>query len=91
MMESFQIELQNIEELDGVLYQDVKDFLTSKENFESVLFTTQLFFKGDDELLDFINKLIEFGYEERAFDYLENIPNKLTFDFSKLKYENKYK
>ena len=34
MMESFQIELQNIDELDGVLYQDVKDFLTSKENFE---------------------------------------------------------
>jgi len=91
MMERFQIELQNIDELDGVLYKDVQEFLTSKEVFESVLFTTQLFFKSDDEFLDFINKLIEFGYEDRAFDYVENIPNKLTFDFSKLKYENNYK
>jgi hypothetical protein len=90
-MEKFQIELQNIEELEGVLYKDIKEFLNSKEVFESVLFTTQLFFQSNEELLDFINKLIEFGYEERAFDYLENIPNKLTFDFSKLKYENKYK
>ena len=92
MLEMEEIVVNNIEEIDGVLYRDIKDVITSKELLENILFTTKLMFASNEELIEFINKLMEFGYEDIALDYVENIYDKAGFDFSKVKtYENKNK
>ena len=84
--------IEDINELDGILYEDIKDLLDSKENIENVLFTTKLIFSNNEELVEFMNKLMQFGYEDMAFDYVEHIYDKAVFDFSKLKtYENSNK
>ena len=93
-MQEFKLEmlLEDINELDGILYEDIKDILYSKENIENVLFTTKLIFSSNEELVEFMNKLMQFGYEDMAFDYVEHIYDKMVFDFSKLKtYENSNK
>ena len=90
-IETFQA--QNIDEIDGVLYEDIKDILVSKEQLENILFTTKVVFIGNDGLMEFINKLMEYGYEDMALDYVENMYDKVVFDFSKFKsiYENRDK
>ena len=93
-MQGFKLEvlIEDINELDGILYEDIKDLLDSKENIENVLFTTKLIFSSNEELVEFMNKLMQFGYEDMAFDYVEHIYDKAVFDFSKLKtYENSNK
>jgi nitrate reductase assembly molybdenum cofactor insertion protein NarJ len=93
-MQEFKLEvlIEDINELDGILYEDIKDLLDSKENIENVLFTTKLIFSNNEELVEFMNKLMQFGYEDMAFDYVEHIYDKAVFDFSKLKtYENSNK
>ncbi len=82
---------QNVNELDGILYQDIKDILKDKIQLENVLFTTKIIFVDNSELVEFMNKLMVFGYEDMALDYAENIYGKLVVDFSKLRYENKIK
>jgi len=82
---------QNVDELDGILYQDIKDILKDKTQLENVLFTTKIMFVDNSELIEFMNKLMEFGYEDMALDYVENIYDKLIVDFSKFRYENKAK
>jgi len=82
---------QNVDELDGILYQDIKEILKDKTQLENVLFTTKIMFLDNEELIEFMNKLMEFGYEDMALDYVENIYDKLVVDFSKFRYENKAK
>ena len=86
------IDNSNIDELDGIFYTDIKQFLNTKIEIENLLFTTKIMFQDNDELMEFMNKLMKFGYENIAFDYVENIYDKVTMDFSKLrKYENSSK
>jgi len=78
--------IRDIEEVDAILYEDIKDIIYNKTQLENLLFTTkQIIFKNNDELVEFINKLIEFGFEDKALDYVENLYNKITLDFSNLK------
>jgi len=84
-------EVIHIDELDGILYNDIKDIL-DKTTLENILFTTKIMFVDNNELIEFMNKLNEYGYEDVALDYVENIYDKLVLDFSKLKFnENKIK
>ena len=87
-----QITDKTIDELDGILFDDIKHLLNSREDIENVLFTTRIMFVDNEELIEFINKLMQFGYEDMALDYVENIYDKVMLDFSKLKkYENSSK
>jgi len=82
----------DIEEVEGILYRDIKHLLNTKIQIENVLFTTKIMFLNNEELMEFMNKLMKFGYEDMALDYVENIYDKITMDFSKLKkYENSSK
>jgi len=93
-MENFveKIESNNIDDVDGILYKDIKHILNSKIEIENVLFTTRVMFLNNEELMEFMNKLMKFGYEDMALDYVENIYDKVTMDFSKLRrYENNSK
>jgi len=82
----------DINELEGVLFQDIKELLNNKETLENLLFTTRVMFLNQDELVEFINKLIEYGYEDMALDYVESLHDKIgPLDFSDLRNENKIK
>jgi tetratricopeptide (TPR) repeat protein len=64
-----------IEAVDAVDYTDLLDIVRQngsfKEVFEGIMFSTKVAIKSQDELLDFIEKLVENGFEDIAEEYLE--------------------
>jgi len=81
--------IENINEFEGVLFEDVKHLLDDREKLENILFTTKIMFVNQEELVSFINKLMEYGYEDMALDYVENLYEKVgPLDFSDVKNEN---
>ena len=61
---------------DGILYQDFKDILAQgagfKETFENIMFSTRVIITQKEDFIDFLDRLIEHGFEEMALTYLEN-------------------
>ena len=91
-MDMIETKLENIDEIDGILYKDIKNIINSKQNLESILFTTQLLFEDSSEVIEFMNKLTMYGYEDMALDYVERLNNTpIKLDFSDFRYENKDK
>jgi len=75
----------NPELSEAVPYSDIKEFLNSKEGLENVLFNTKIVFESQQELEDFINKLLKFGYEAMAMDYIEKLyHSEIKLDLSTL-------
>jgi UDP-glucose 6-dehydrogenase len=91
-LDIIETKVENINELEGVLFEDVKHLLDKKETLENILFTTRVMFVNQDELVEFINKLMEYGYEDMALDYVESLYDTLgPLDFSEFKNENNFK
>ena len=91
-MDIIETKIENINEFEGVLFEDVKHLLDKKETLENILFTTRVMFVNQEELVEFINKLMEYGYEDMALDYVENLYDTLgPLDFSEFKNENSIK
>jgi len=84
---------EEIYELDGILYQDIKDLIFDKQSLENILFGPyKLIFVENEELVEFITKLTQYGYENMALDYVESIHDKILLDFSNFKtHESKIK
>ncbi len=61
------------EEINGILFKDVKDIVKTKENLENVLLSTKVVFENKDELLEFFEMLLNFGYKESAISYFEEL------------------
>ncbi|MGP1450718.1 MAG: hypothetical protein ACTTJS_06310 [Wolinella sp.] len=59
----------------GVLYSDFKKFVENRGNFklafEDLMFSSKIIIKSKDEFLEFIDSLIENGFQETALNYLE--------------------
>jgi len=83
--------LEDVDSIDGILYNDIKELLDSKENLENILFTTKIMFINNEELIEFMNKLTTFGYDDIALDYVENLYDKVMIDFTKFHYDNRSK
>jgi len=91
-MDMIEAKLENIDEFDGILYKDIKNIINSKQELENILFTTQLMFEDSSEVIEFMNKLMMYGYEDMALDYVEKLHNTpVKLDFSDFRYENKDK
>ena len=75
----------NVDELDGILYSDIKHLLNDKTILENILFTTKVIFVNNEEIVAFMNKLMQYGYEDIALDYVEEVYDKVVIDFSNLK------
>jgi ABC-type ATPase involved in cell division len=91
-LDIIETKIENINEFEGVLFEDVKHLLDKKETLENILFTTRVMFVNQEELVEFINKLMEYGYEDMALDYVENLYDTLgPLDFSEFKNENSIK
>lgn len=64
---------------DGILYDDFKAIIASgksfKETFENIMFSTRVIVTKKEDFVDFLDNLIDNGYQEMALTYLENALN----------------
>ena len=96
---------QNIDEMmdesDTINYDDFLQHIairgSFKEAFEDIMFSSKVLINEKDNLLDFIDKLIQNDFKEIAFNYIEGAANlfpddeklkKLLYKISKDKIEN---
>lgn len=67
---------ERLELEDGILYSDFKALLNDgaefKETFENIMFSTRVIITEKVDFIDFLERLIEHGFEEMALTYLEN-------------------
>lgn len=61
---------------DAILYSDFKQLVKSrgdfKQAFEDIMFSTKVIINKKDDFLNFLNDLIDNGFEEMALSYLED-------------------
>ena len=62
--------------LEGIGYEDFKRIVEERGDFkkayEDIMFSTKVFISDQDELFDFIDKLITHGYWEQVYTYIED-------------------
>ena len=63
----------NHEEINGILFSDVKLLVKTKEDLENILLSTKVIFENKEDLLEFLEMLLEFGYKESAISYFEEL------------------
>jgi len=63
----------NSETVDGILFKDVKQLVDSKEDLENILLSTRVFFEQKEELLEFFDMLLKYGFRENAISYFEDL------------------
>ena len=66
-----------LEAEDGILYEDFKQILEAnggdfKKVFDNIMFSTKVIITKKEDFLEFLDMLIENGYDEMALNYLEN-------------------
>jgi len=66
-----------LEAEDGILYEDFKQILEAnggdfKKVFDNIMFSTKVIITKKENFLEFLDMLIENGYDEMALNYLEN-------------------
>lgn len=66
----------------GIDYQDFKKLVENSGNFkqifENIMFSTHVVISKRDDLVEFIEHLLENGFDEICFDYLENVAEFFT-------------
>lgn len=62
-------------EANGISYKDFKVLIKKegdfKKVFENIMFSTRIIIIGKDEFIDFLNNLIDYGFNEMALNYLD--------------------
>ena len=66
-----------LEAEDGILYEDFKKILEAnggdfKKVFDNIMFSTKVIITKKEDFLEFLDMLIENGYNEMGLNYLEN-------------------
>jgi tetratricopeptide (TPR) repeat protein len=98
------VSIQTVESLDAIDYQDFlrleKDRGSFKTAYEDIMYSTKVSITKKEDLVDFINKLIEHGFNSTAYTYLDGFNEVFSYDkdltdlYEKLeskKIENKHK
>jgi len=61
---------------DGILYEDFKSIIENgasfKETFENIMFSTRVIISDKADFIEFMDKLIENGFNKMAINYLES-------------------
>ena len=74
---------------DGILYEDFKAILADGndfvETFENIMFSTKVIITEKDDFIDFLDNLINHGFQEMALSYLENALNVYPSDLQLIK------
>jgi tetratricopeptide (TPR) repeat protein len=78
------ISIQNIESLDAIDYMDflslIKDRGSFRIAYEDIMFSTKVAIKSKDDLVDFINQLIENDFNTTAYSYLDGFNQVFAYD-----------
>jgi len=65
-----------INEENGIAYEDFKAFIESKNNFkeafEDIMFSTKVVIQKKDDFIDFLEKLIDNGFQDISLNYFES-------------------
>jgi len=59
--------------LDGILFKDVEQLVNSKEDLENILLSTRVLFEEKEELIEFFDMLLKYGFRENAISYFEDL------------------
>jgi hypothetical protein len=68
----------NSEEINGILFSDVKQIVNKKEDLENILLSTKVVFETKEDLLEFFEMLLNYGYKDSAISYFEDILSKFS-------------
>jgi len=78
------VSLQTIEALEAIDYNDFLQLEINRGSFktayEDIMFSTKVSISSKDDLVDFINKLIENGFETTAYTYLDGFNEVFSYD-----------
>jgi tetratricopeptide (TPR) repeat protein len=74
----------NVEALNAIEYNDfmelVKNRGSFKEAYQDIMFSTKVAITSKDDLLDFIDKLIENNFDKTAYSYLDGFNEFFLYD-----------
>ncbi len=78
------ISTQNIESLDAIEYEDFLKMISTRgsfrEAYEDIMFSTKVAIKSKDDLIDFIEQLIDNDFSKTAYTYLDNFQALFAYD-----------
>jgi len=74
----------SVESLNAIEYDDFMELVKSrgsfKEAYQDIMFSTKVAIRSKEELVDFIDKLIENNFDTTAYDYLDGFTEFFTYD-----------
>jgi len=78
------ISTTNVEALNAIEYKDFMDLVKNrgsfKEAYQDIMFSTKVAITTKDDLLDFIDKLIENNFDKTAYNYLDGFNEYFSYD-----------
>ena len=93
------ISSSSVESLNAIEYKDFMDLVESrgsfKEAYQDIMFSTKVAITTKDDLVDFINKLIDNNFNKTAYSYLDGFNEFFSYDedltalYEKLEKRNK--
>ena len=73
-----------VEALDAIRYDDFKKLINTRGSFriafEDIMFSTKVAIENKEDFFDFVNKLIDNGFENTAYTYLEGFNDYFSYD-----------
>ncbi len=78
------ITTQSIESLEAIQYEDfihlVKDRGSFRVAFEDIMFSTKIALESKEDFFDFVEQLIENGFNTTAYSYLDSFNEYFSYD-----------
>jgi len=78
------ISATNVETLNAIEYTDFMELVQNrgsfKEAYQDIMFSTKVAITSKDDLLDFIDKLIENNFDKTAYSYLDGFNEFFSYD-----------
>lgn len=75
---------QNVENLDAIEYEDFLSLVQTRgsfrEAYEDIMFSTKVAITSKEDLVDFINKLIDNNFNTTAYSYLDGYGDVFAYD-----------
>ena len=72
-----------VEALDAIRYEDFKKLINTRGSFriafEDIMFSTKVAIENREDFFDFVNKLIDNGFENTAYTYLEGFNDYFSY------------
>jgi hypothetical protein len=63
----------NPDSINGILFKDIKESIKTKEDLENIILSTKVIFETKEEVLEFFELLLKYGFKENAIDYFEEL------------------